>query len=68
VRFLKRDIYNLIDKQRRMKRSDASATLGYMRKLAKTDPTLFCCHIVDDKGKLQHLFWTDGIGQLDYQL
>jgi hypothetical protein len=44
VGFHKQDTYNLIDKERRKEGIDASATLRYMRELAKNDPVFLCSH------------------------
>nr|KYP53206.1 Protein FAR1-RELATED SEQUENCE 7 [Cajanus cajan] len=32
------------------------------------NPLMLVCHTEDEEGVLQHLFWCDGISQLDYQV
>ncbi|KAJ1387141.1 FAR1 DNA-binding domain [Sesbania bispinosa] len=68
VGFRKKDMYNKIDKQRRFQSSDAKSVLKYLRQMRKHDPLMSFIHMVDDENRLQHLFWSDGISQLNYQL
>ncbi|KAJ1428168.1 Zinc finger, PMZ-type [Sesbania bispinosa] len=68
VGFSKRDMYNQIVKQRSFRESDVKSALQYLRKIAEIDEALACRHTVDEKGRLQRLFWCDGHSQVDYKL
>ena len=61
-------IYNHIDKQKRLQDGDAKSALGFLQKLKNKHSMMFWRHTIDDLGKLQHLFWCDGISQNDYAL
>ncbi|XP_057744852.1 protein FAR1-RELATED SEQUENCE 5-like [Arachis stenosperma] len=68
VPFLKRDMYNQIDKQRRLIGGDAMACLKYLESTAAESPGMFVRYLADDEGRLVHLFWSDNCSQLDYHL
>ncbi|XP_039684068.1 protein FAR1-RELATED SEQUENCE 5 [Medicago truncatula] len=66
IGFRKKDIYNQIGKQRLLKRCDGKNALQYLHGLASNDSLMFYRHTVDGEGRLEHLFWCDGISQMDY--
>jgi hypothetical protein len=68
IGFRRKDIYNQIGKQRRLKHCDGKNALHYLRGLASDDSMMFYRHTVDGEGRLEHLFWCDGISQMDYQV
>lgn len=68
IGFRKKDIYNQIGKQRRLRGSDSVSVVQYLRWLAMNDPLMFVRHTEDSGGRLQHLFWCDGTSQLDYEV
>ncbi|XP_052113834.1 protein FAR1-RELATED SEQUENCE 5-like [Arachis duranensis] len=68
VPFLKRDMYNQIDKQRRLIGGDAKACLKYLESTAAESPGMFVQYLADDEDRLVHLFWSDNCSQLDYHL
>ncbi|RYQ89115.1 protein FAR-RED IMPAIRED RESPONSE 1-like [Arachis ipaensis] len=68
VPFLKRDMYNRIDKQRRIIGGDASACLKLLQRMEVENPGMFVRHLADKEGRLVHLFWCDNCSQLDYEI
>ncbi|KAJ1381830.1 MULE transposase domain [Sesbania bispinosa] len=68
IGFRLKDIYNQIERQRRKQSSDAMAAMEYLRRLSCDDNVMFIEHTVDEEGRLQHLFWSDGISQKSYQV
>ncbi|XP_016198884.1 protein FAR1-RELATED SEQUENCE 5-like [Arachis ipaensis] len=68
VPFLKRDMYNQIDKQQRLIGGDAKACLKYLESTAAESPGMFVRYLADDEDRLVHLFWSDNCSQLDYHL
>lgn len=66
VRFGIRDLYN----EQRTKRllSDAKGAMNFLEKMRSTDDMMYWTHIVNDEGRLQNLFWSDGIGRRDYSV
>ncbi|KAJ1427412.1 FAR1 DNA-binding domain [Sesbania bispinosa] len=55
--FRKRDMYNEIEKQRRMQVSDVRSAFSYLRELKSRESEMFWRHTVDAEGRLEHLFW-----------
>jgi len=68
IGFRRKDLYNQLAKQRRLRRSDAIYALNYLRGLGSNDPMMFFKHTTHSTGRLQHLFWCDGKSRLDYQI
>lgn len=68
IGFRKKDIYNQIARQRRLQQCDAKGALQYLRGLASNDTMMFFRHTSDVGGRLEHLFWCDGISRIDYQV
>ncbi|XP_052108192.1 protein FAR1-RELATED SEQUENCE 5 [Arachis duranensis] len=68
VPFLKRDMYNQIDKQRRLLGGDAMACLKFLQSTAKDDSGMFVRYLADKEDRLVHLFWSDKCSQLDYHI
>ncbi|XP_057426478.1 protein FAR1-RELATED SEQUENCE 5-like [Lotus japonicus] len=66
--YSKRSMYNQISRQRRMLRNDSVTAMQFLAKLDSKDDNFYCEHIVDQDNRLQHLFWSDGIGRLSYQV
>ena len=67
--FTRKDMFNHINRVRAANTSDgdAMAALHYLRGKADTDPDFMMKYNVDNEGRLQHLFWSDGSSRLDYQ-
>ncbi|KAJ1376162.1 Zinc finger, PMZ-type [Sesbania bispinosa] len=59
----KKDLYNKITEQRRKLCSDAKAAVQYLGELRLNDGMMYFEHTMDSDGRLQHLFWADGISQ-----
>ncbi|KAJ1375421.1 Zinc finger, PMZ-type [Sesbania bispinosa] len=68
IGFRKKDMYNKINEQRRKNCSDAKSALQYLGELRLSDDKMYFEHTVDAEGRLQHLFWSDGMSQVDYKL
>ncbi|KAJ1405884.1 MULE transposase domain [Sesbania bispinosa] len=68
IRFRKKDMYNKINEQRRKVCSDAKGVVQYLGEIRLNDNMMYFEHTVDPEGRLQHLFWSDGISQIDYKL
>ncbi|PNX58119.1 hypothetical protein L195_g059032, partial [Trifolium pratense] len=57
VGFLKKDLHNQIQRQRKETSSDAKGVVKYLLGLRTKDPLMFVAHTVDACGRLQSLFW-----------
>ncbi|XP_025615733.1 protein FAR1-RELATED SEQUENCE 5-like isoform X1 [Arachis hypogaea] len=68
VPFLKRDMYNQIDKQRKLIGGDAKSCLKLLESMAERNPGMFVRYLADKDGRLVHLFWSDNCSQLDFHL
>ncbi|XP_058753695.1 protein FAR1-RELATED SEQUENCE 5-like [Vicia villosa] len=68
IGFRRKDIYNQIGKQRLLQRCDGKNALHYLHGLASDDPMMFYRHTVDGEGRLEHLFWCDGISQMNFKV
>ncbi|KAJ1403211.1 MULE transposase domain [Sesbania bispinosa] len=66
IGFRKKDIYNKINEQRRKLSSNAKGAIQYLGELRLMDNMMYFEHTVDEEGRLQHLFWSDGVSQQDY--
>ncbi|KAF1885823.1 hypothetical protein Lal_00042696 [Lupinus albus] len=55
IGFSKKDMYNQIQRQRRIGNGDEESALQYLKEQSKSDSA-----IVDEEGKLQQSFWADG--------
>ncbi|XP_020236306.1 protein FAR1-RELATED SEQUENCE 5-like [Cajanus cajan] len=66
--FCKKDIYNKIGRQRRLEGLDSKSALEFLNGLKCNDPLMYVGHTVDDENKLQHLFWCDGMMQMEYEV
>ncbi|GAU30496.1 hypothetical protein TSUD_18760 [Trifolium subterraneum] len=64
VTFSLRDMYNVVDKERRSKGTDSRAALAYLCSLKSSDPTMYWKHTVDkegsNEGKMPKSVITDG--------
>lgn len=68
VRFRKQDMYNEQERQKQFHCSDAQAALSFLESTRLTDEMLFWRHTVDGEGRLEHLFWCDGVSRRDYSI
>lgn len=68
LQFMKRDLYNVQYTPSKTFFSDAKAALDYLDDMRSSDELMFCRHTVDGEGRLQHLFWCDGVGRSDYSV
>ncbi|KAF1876728.1 hypothetical protein Lal_00031543 [Lupinus albus] len=68
IGFSKKDMYNQIQKQRRIGNGDAESALQYLKEQSKSDSAMYWTHSVDEEGKLQQLFWADGCSIFDYSI
>ncbi|CAH9139062.1 unnamed protein product [Cuscuta epithymum] len=68
VGFCKKDLYNYIDQQKRAKINDgdAFAALSYLQAKADSDSFMFSKFTTTEEGRLDNLFWSDGVSRLDY--
>ncbi|KAF1862178.1 hypothetical protein Lal_00026702 [Lupinus albus] len=62
IGFSKKDMYNQIQKQRKIGNGDAETALEYLKAIK------IRLHSVDEEGKLQQLFWADGCSIFDYSI
>ncbi|XP_058775058.1 protein FAR1-RELATED SEQUENCE 5-like [Vicia villosa] len=68
VGFRQRDMYNEVAKDKRSDLSDAGAALEFLATMSCSDEMLFWRHSIDENGRLQHLFWCDGVCRKDYEV
>ncbi|KAJ1418138.1 Zinc finger, PMZ-type [Sesbania bispinosa] len=68
IGFRKKHMYNKIGEQRRNLCSDAKGAIEYLSLLGLNDRMMYYEHTVDEHGRLQHLFWSDGYSQVDYNI
>lgn len=68
VRFRKQDLYNEQLRDRQSLFSDAKAATKFLEEMRSTDDMLYWTHTVDEEGRLQHLFWSDGTSRTDYSV
>ncbi|XP_057418810.1 protein FAR1-RELATED SEQUENCE 5-like [Lotus japonicus] len=68
VPFTKRNLHNQIGKQRRVLKCDVQMTIKYHKGMQKKDPLMFWRHHANENGKLEHLFWSNGISQNNYDV
>ncbi|KAJ1417093.1 hypothetical protein SESBI_16779 [Sesbania bispinosa] len=68
IGFRKKDQYNQIHRQRREQGSDAAEALKYLEELKSKDGKMYIEHTIDHEGILHHLFWADGISQMNYMV
>jgi hypothetical protein len=68
VGFLKKDLHNQIQRQRKEISSDAKGAVKYLVGLRAKDPLMFVAHTVDASSRLQNLFWCDGESQKNYEV
>lgn len=68
VCFKKKEMYNWIEKERRMQHGDVKEAMKFLQQLHSKDPMLFWSHKVGSHGRLLHLFWCDGGCQIDYDI
>uniref|UniRef100_A0A151UDW5 Protein FAR1-RELATED SEQUENCE 5 n=1 Tax=Cajanus cajan TaxID=3821 RepID=A0A151UDW5_CAJCA len=66
--FCKKDIYNQIGRQRRLQGLDSKCSLEFLNGLKCNDPLMYVGHTVDEENRLQHLFWCDGMMQMEYEV
>lgn len=66
VKFRKMDMYNEQERQKEAMYSDAKVALDFLEGMRGSDDMMFVRHIVDRDGRLQHLFWCDGVSRRDY--
>ncbi|KAJ1417392.1 Zinc finger, PMZ-type [Sesbania bispinosa] len=66
--FRKKDMYNKIGEQRRNLCCDAKGAIEYLGLLGLNDRMMYYEHSIDENGRLQHLFWSDGYSQVDYNI
>ncbi|XP_057430837.1 protein FAR1-RELATED SEQUENCE 5-like [Lotus japonicus] len=68
VPFTKMNLHNQIGKQRRKLKCDVQTAIEYLKEKRKLDPQMFWRHHANEDGKLQLLFWSDGISQKNYEV
>jgi len=66
--FVKKDLYNQVERQKKLLSSDASVAVNYLSNLCKKDTTMFVRHNVDMDKRLERLFWCDGESRLNYEV
>ena len=69
LRFLKKDLYNYIDRERRAKiiDGDATAAISYLQGKANAELMIVARYTCIDDDRLGNLFWADGLSRVDYQ-
>ncbi|XP_027363104.1 protein FAR1-RELATED SEQUENCE 4-like [Abrus precatorius] len=68
VGFCKKDMYNQIERDRRGQDGDVKEAEKFLIRLRLKDPKLYWGHKVDCNGWLLHIFWCDGMSQIDYNI
>lgn len=68
IGFRKKEMYNEVQKERRLQEGDVKEAVCFLRQLKRKDPTLYWGHKVGGDGRLLHLFWSDGCCQVDYEV
>ncbi|RYR48148.1 hypothetical protein Ahy_A07g034138 [Arachis hypogaea] len=68
VGFEIKDIYNAIEKQRRVGASDAECALKYLCCLKRNDANMFWKFSLDEERRLHNIFWCDGTSRHDYSV
>lgn len=68
VRYSRRDLYNEQLKDKEEHTSNAKAALDFLHGLRAQDDMMFWRHTVDREGRLEHIFWCDGVRQRDYSM
>ncbi|KAF1868384.1 hypothetical protein Lal_00008191 [Lupinus albus] len=68
IGFSNKDMYNQIQKQRRIGNGDVESALQYLKEQSKSDSAMYWRHSVDEECKLQQLFWADGCSIFDYSI
>lgn len=66
--FMIRDVYNEQNKDKGSEASDAKLAMEYLEGVRQTDGKMYLSHTIDKSGRLEHLFWCDGVGQMDYSI
>ncbi|XP_057432683.1 protein FAR1-RELATED SEQUENCE 5-like [Lotus japonicus] len=66
--FTKKDLFNHIDKEKRIRvgNGDAVAALSYFQAKAEGDPMFFSKYTKTEDENLKDLFWSDGVSRVDY--
>ncbi|XP_020156787.1 protein FAR1-RELATED SEQUENCE 5-like [Aegilops tauschii subsp. strangulata] len=69
VGFTRRDIYNLISREKRklLSKGDAATSIGIMASRKKRDHSFFFEYKLDKDGHLNRMFWCDSRSQQDYE-
>ncbi|XP_057452557.1 protein FAR1-RELATED SEQUENCE 5-like [Lotus japonicus] len=69
VGFLKKDLYNHVDKNKRISfgAGDAAGSLNYFTRKGEKDPMFYFRFTRTSNDNLENLFWCDGTSRLDYQ-
>ncbi|XP_072081200.1 protein FAR1-RELATED SEQUENCE 5-like [Arachis hypogaea] len=68
VGFEIKDIYNAIEKQRRVGATNAEAVLKFLATLRTTDCGMLWKYSLDGDKRLENLFWYDGTSRYDYSV
>ncbi|RYR62241.1 hypothetical protein Ahy_A04g019671 isoform A [Arachis hypogaea] len=68
VSFTKRDMYNVVRRQRAMHCGDVNAALRYFNSCARADENIYWRYQVGNEQQMCDLFWSDGCSQHDYKI
>lgn len=68
VGYRMKDIYNYFTKQLSLQGSEFRGLMDYLQEMCAKDPFMFYKKTVDEEDRLEHLFWCDGVSQMNYQL
>lgn len=68
IGFRMKDMYNVLTKQKLVQGTDVRGVIEYFRSMCGKDSFMVWKHTVDVKGRLEHLFWCDGVSQMNFQL
>ena len=68
VGFIKKNLYNHVDADRRvhLRDGDAEGALSYLCGNSEMDPSFYYKYNVDEDNRLANLFWADSTSKLDY--
>lgn len=66
--FRKQDMYYEQKKGKGTQSSDVKLAIDFLEQLNQNDDKMYWRHIIDESGRLQRLFWCNGVGQNDYSI
>lgn len=63
-----KNMCNQVQKQQQLQGSNGASAIEYLHWLSLNDSLMFVLHIVDEEKRVQHVFWSDGQSQMDFEV